>query len=154
MTQYVWTHKNKMVLSLLQILQGYAPFITATKDNRNGQTPPPSGPSKLVSKQMIKNLVTVTPPLSDRRAIYQQLDSSLSHCVKEQCIILSGYICTCIITEESTSRAAAIISAFVLFSRLIPTSVHTCRLNARKCAQSLVAYFYCITLYTPHCFVF
>lgn len=154
MTQYVWTHKNKMVLSLLQILQGYAPFITATKDNRNGQTPPPLRPKQIGFQADDKESSHCDPPLSDRRAIYQQLDSSLSHCVKEQCMILSGYVCTCIITEESTSRAAAIISAFVLFSRLIPTSVHTCRLNARKCAQSLVAYFYCITLYTPHCFVF
>lgn len=32
--------KKKKVLSLLQILQGYASFITATKDNRNGQINP------------------------------------------------------------------------------------------------------------------
>lgn len=126
-----------MVLSLLQILQGYTPFITATKDNRNGQMDKqnPLRPKQIGFQADDKESSHCDPPLSDRRAIYQQLDSSLSHRVKEQCMILSRYVCTCIITEESTSRAAAIISAFVLFSRLTPTSAHTCRLNARKCAQ-------------------
>lgn len=110
--------KNKGVLGLLQILQGYASFITATKDNRNGQINP-LRPKQIGFQADDKESSHRDPPLSDRRAIYQQLDSSLSHSVKEQCMILSRYICTCIITEESTFRAAAIISAFVLFSRLI-----------------------------------
>lgn len=82
MTQYVWTHKKKKkkkVLSLLQILQGYASFITATKDNRNGQINP-LRPKQIGFQADDKESSHRDPPLSDRRAIYQQLDSSESQC--------------------------------------------------------------------------
>lgn len=98
---------------------GLRVFYNGNKRQQKWTNKPPLRPKQIGFQADDKESSHCDPPLSDRRAIYQQLGSSLSHSVKEQCMILSGYVCTCIITEESTFRAAAIISAFVLFSRLI-----------------------------------